>query len=201
MAGIDALRIDGCADAGPAGERAAERDLVARAKLDRAAFGPLYARYVDRVYWYAFHRLGSREAAEDATSRTFEKALIALPSCRDDQFRAWLFTLARNSVTDALRERRATASLDEAERIEDRRASPAELAQAHESHRRVRALLARLPDGQRQIVELRLAGLTGAEIARVLNRTHVAVRVSQLRAYQRLRQILETEPEALDGTA
>lgn len=132
-------------------------------------------------------------------ARTFEKAFTALPSCRDDQFRAWLFTLARNVVTDALRERHPTSPLDEATSVFDRAPLPFDQAQANESHLRVHALLSRLPYGQRQIVELRLAGLTGAEIARVLGRTHVAVRVSQLRAYQRLRQILETEPEALDG--
>ena len=199
MAGARALRFEGYAEQQAGDVYALERELVARAKADREAFGPLYARYADRVYWYAFHRLGNREAAEDATSRTFEKALVALDTCRDDRFRAWLFALARNTVTDALRDHRPAFSLDAAFTVADRRPSPAELVQEHEAHQRIRALLARLPEGQRQIVELRLSGLTGAEIARVLGRTQVAVRVSQLRAYQRLRRILESEPEALDG--
>jgi RNA polymerase sigma-70 factor (ECF subfamily) len=199
--GISALPLNAGVDANRGDERGDDRELVVLAKANPGAFGALYSRYAPRVYWYAFHRLGDREAAEDATSRTFERALTALGSCREDRFRAWLFTLARNVVTDALRDRRISASLDEATTLVAGGPMPLDTVQAAESHRRVHALLSRLPDGQRQIVELRLAGLTGAEIARVLGRTHVAVRVSQLRAYQRLRQILETEPEALDGTA
>lgn len=201
MAAIDAGWRERHAEGEPGGD-AAERELVAHAKRDPAAFAALYARYADRVYWYAYRRLGDRDAAEDATSRTFEKALAALPACRDDRFRPWLFALARNAVTDALREhlRRADAPLNAAADVADARPLPADLAQADEGQRRVSALLARLPEGQRQIVGLRLAGLTGAEIAQTLGRTHVAVRVAQLRAYRRLRDILETEPEALDGT-
>jgi len=82
---------------------------VARAQRDPAAFAPLYARYAERVYWYAYHRLGDREAAQDAASATFAKALAALGSCREGHFRAWLYTLARNTVTDGLRERRDRA--------------------------------------------------------------------------------------------
>jgi DNA-directed RNA polymerase specialized sigma24 family protein len=54
----------------------------------------------------------------------------------------------------------------------------------------VRALLLRLPPDQRRILELRLAGLTGPEIAAVLGKRLGAVKVAQSRAIARLRQIL-----------
>jgi hypothetical protein len=43
------------------------------------------------------------EAAEDATSLVFAKALAGLPSYRADgaTFRSWLFTIAHNVVIDA----------------------------------------------------------------------------------------------------
>jgi DNA-directed RNA polymerase specialized sigma24 family protein len=46
---------------------------------------------------------------------------------------------------------------------------------------------------QREVVELRLAGLTGPEIAAAVGRSHGAVRALQFRAYQQLRTLLSTE--------
>lgn len=174
-----------------------ERDLVARAKRDRAAFAALYARYADRVYWFCFRRLADPDAAEDAASLTFAKALAALPACRDDRFRPWIFGIARNVVLDAHRAHRFDRPLSEALDRPDQAPGPDDLALAHDGQHRVAALLARLPEGQRRVVELRLAGLTGKEVAAALSRPHVWVRVTQLRAYERLRGILAAEPELL----
>ena len=77
-----------------------EADLVAIAKRDRAAFAALYRRYVEPVNRYCDRCLGNRDAAEDATSLIFTKALAALPTCRDDHFRSWLFTIAHNVIVD-----------------------------------------------------------------------------------------------------
>jgi RNA polymerase sigma-70 factor (ECF subfamily) len=79
--------------------------LVAAAQRDRAAFAPLYDRYVRAVYGYCYRCLGDREAAEDATSAVFTKALIGLSSYREGAFRGWLFTIAHNVITDAVRRR------------------------------------------------------------------------------------------------
>lgn len=99
--GCDALRVDlgarGWAEDDPLREEAAQ---VGRAKGDRDAFAPLYARYAERVHWYCFRILGDREAAEDAAAQTFAKALATIGRCRDDRFRAWLFTIARNVALD-----------------------------------------------------------------------------------------------------
>jgi len=50
--------------------------------------------------------------------------------------------------------------------------------------------LSSLSERDRQLVFLRLAGLSGIEIAHVLNCSHAAVRVAHLRALDRLRVIL-----------
>lgn len=98
----------------PAPGSSAEAAIVAQAIHDRAAFAPLYARYLDRVYRYCYRRLGTREAAEDATSQTFERAIDRLESFRGGSFPAWLFTIARNVVTAMGRRHRPTAPLDAA---------------------------------------------------------------------------------------
>lgn len=66
--GINALPMDASIEVRPNDDRSGERELVARAKANCLDFAPLYSRYAQRVYWYAFHCLGDREAAEDATS-------------------------------------------------------------------------------------------------------------------------------------
>ena len=60
-------------------------------------------------------------------------------------------------------------------------------------------LLPRLPDDQRRVLELRLAGLRGPDIAHVLGRSHGAVRVAQYRAIARLRTMLGVGGDAGDG--
>jgi DNA-directed RNA polymerase specialized sigma24 family protein len=72
---------------------------------------------------------------------------------------------------------------------------------AEDERRTLRALLAPLPVDQRRVLELRLAGLTGAEIAVVLARSVAAVKMLQLRAMTRLRAELGVteEDESSDG--
>ena len=54
----------------------------------------------------------------------------------------------------------------------------------------IRGLLAHLTKDQRQVVELRLAGLNDSEIAAVLGRSRGSVRTLQYRAVQKFRSIL-----------
>src|SRR5829696_6811768 len=162
--------------------------LVAYAKADPASFALLYRRYVDPIYRYCYRRLGTRESAEDVTALIFTKALSALPSYRVNgpSFRSWLFAIAHNAVADDLRSRRPAAPLAAALDQIDPMPTPESAALAAEGGRRVRDLLRLLPPEQAQIVELRLAGLTGVEIALALGRTPNAVKVAQYRAYSRL---------------
>jgi RNA polymerase sigma-70 factor (ECF subfamily) len=173
-----------------------EAVLAGRAQRDPAAFAPLYERYLDPVYRYCYRRLGSREAAEDATSQVFSNALAALPGFRRGSFRAWLFTIANNVVTDVYRRRRPTQPLDGVPEPVDQTRTPEERAVAADESRNLRAVMGRLTADQQQVLELRLAGLTGAEIAAVLGRDVAAVKMLQLRAMRRLRVLL-----AVDGQA
>jgi RNA polymerase sigma-70 factor (ECF subfamily) len=169
-----------------------DAELVALAKRDRAAFAPLYLRYADPVYRYCLRRLGAKEAAEDATTQVFVKVLAALPSYRDDgaSFRSWLFAVAHNVLVDSERRHRPAHDLEAAAEVVDQTPGPEEAALTAEARRDVRALLAAVAPDQRRVLELRLAGLSTAEIARVLGRPAAAIRGIQFRAEQRLRSLL-----------
>lgn len=171
-----------------------DREIVARARVDPRAFAPLYDRYLEPVYRYCYRRLGNREAAEDVTSAIFARALAALPNYRDGSFRAWLFVIAHNMVIDTHRRRRPEQPLADAYEPVDRDPTPEEAVLASDARESLHTLLAVLPDDQRRVLELRMAGLTGAEIARVLNRSVAAVKMLQLRAMTRLRGELGVTP-------
>lgn len=172
-----------------------ELAIIVAAKRDPAAFAPLYRQYVGLVYHYALGRLRDPHRAEDATSQTFTRALKALPSFKPERrpdgttFRSRLMTIARNTVIDAARRQRPVASLD-ATRPAAAEAGPEHVAIARSERDRVHAAVARLPETQRQVVELRLVGLKGPEIADVLGISHGAVKTANYRAYQRLRELL-----------
>ncbi|MGH2617552.1 MAG: RNA polymerase sigma factor, partial [Thermomicrobiales bacterium] len=107
----------------------ADEELVALAQRgEREAFAALYGRYLPRVHGYCYRMLGTREAAEDANTEVFMRALAALPAYRAGSFRSWLFAIAHNIVTDELRRRRPSVSLESAAELTARGPSTEEAA-------------------------------------------------------------------------
>ena len=172
---------------------ASDAVLVARAMHDTDAFTTLYRANALDVYRYCYRRLRDREAAEDATSQTFMNAYAGLPRLGTKPFRPWLFAIARNVVVDVHRTRRPVFSLDETIDREDSNPSPEALALDGEQRDAVQQLLRQLPDRDRDVVELRLAGFSGEEIAQTLNCSREAVRAAHYRAMQRMRALVNAE--------
>jgi RNA polymerase sigma-70 factor (ECF subfamily) len=175
-------------------------EAIARAaKADPVRFELLYDRYVESVYKFCRRRLGDETAAEDAASLVFLKAFEALPRFDPARggFRAWLFTIAFTVVMDHQRARlrRPEATLEHADCRPADEATPEERLLARETQQSVSAAVASLSEEQRLVVELRLAGLSGAEISAVTGRSHGAVRSAQHRALRRLRELLQPELE------
>ena len=126
----------------------------------------------------------------------FAQALAALPRYRDHErktaFRAWLFRIAHNVVVDAVRARHVHQSLATVADLVDDRDLPEEVVILDEAQRAVWDLVATLPPEQRSVVELRLVGLTGMEIATALGRSRGAVDTAQSRAVARLRTLMRS---------
>jgi RNA polymerase sigma-70 factor (ECF subfamily) len=170
---------------------------VAAARVNPEAFTLLYRRYLQPVHRYCYLRLGRREAAEDATSEVFLKALSSLEGYRGGAIGGWLFRIAHNVVTDQHRARRHrfVVPLDAAGELRDPSAQPEVEAVSQSEIATVRAALATLTPDQRALVELQLAGLPTDEIAAALGRSQGAARVLRYRAHQALREAL-AEPVA-----
>ncbi|MGH2548992.1 MAG: RNA polymerase sigma factor [Thermomicrobiales bacterium] len=170
-----------------------DADIVVAAQRDLRAFAPLYEKYFDPIYGYCLRSLRDSEAAADATSQTFAKALKALPRYKAWSFRSWLFAIAHNVIVDSVRRRKPTTAIDEAGEFSDRSPGPEDIYLSLESQHSVGRLLTQLTNEQRQVVELRMAGLSGLEIADAMDSSVGAVKALQFRAYSRLRKLLSKE--------
>lgn len=182
------------------GASPSDLDLLARVHAP-ADFAPLYDRYVEPVYRYCLRRVSNPDLAADLTSVIFTRAIEALPRFRPNPnggtFRSWLFTIAHNVVVDAYRAQRPTGAMPPDPPDHD--PGPEDHAVHNDEFDRLLAVLHQLPEQHRQIIELRLAGLTTTEIAGSLQLTRAAVKSAQTRAYARLRDLLAAPSLPTDG--
>src|SRR5262249_43642310 len=115
------------------------------------------------------YRLRDDTVAEDLTAATFEKAWRARDSYRRDiaGFATWLLAIARNVAADHVRARRVHAPLEEAQEVSATGTPEEDNARASAGDR-LRALLTRLPDRERELISLKYgAGATNRAIAKL----------------------------------
>lgn len=89
-----------------------DADLVAayRSTADLAVLGDLYSRYMDLVYGVCLKYLTSAEDAQDAVMAVFEELIPKLQKHEVDNFRSWLYTVAKNHCLMRLRTEKRTGT-------------------------------------------------------------------------------------------
>ncbi len=153
-------------------------------------FDALYRAARDDVYAYALTLLRDRAAAEDVTALAFERAFRKRRSFdpRRGGERAWVFGIARNAALDELRRRKRRARV-EADPEDVFAAAPDDDADRLLRRETVRAALATLDPRERDLVALKFAaGLSNAEIARVLGTSESNAGTRLHRAIEKLRK-------------
>jgi RNA polymerase sigma-70 factor, ECF subfamily len=177
-------------------------DLTALAARGQPAAVDLLIRQIrPMVIRYCRARLGNLaghyHVAEDVAQEVCLAVLTALPRYRDmgKPFASFVFGIASHKVADARRlAARLAIPTDDLPDSADDQPGPEEAAVSSLEAQRARALLARLPGNQRQLLVLRvLTGLSAEETGAVLGMSAGAVRVSQHRALARLRAIAVDE--------
>ena len=171
---------------------------------DRDAGDELLRRYFDAVCRFFRGKLG--DDVEDLIQRTFLDCVESRDRVREDGFRAYLFTVARNRLFDHLRaaQRRPERVDISLRSVEDLGTSPStKLARTEHERLLIRALRSIPLDYQ---IALELAyweQLSGREIAVVLGIAENTVRSRMSRARAALREQLEqlaASPELSDST-
>ncbi len=82
-----------------------DADLVSnyQASGNLETLAALYQRYMEQVYGVCFKYLKEPEDARDAVMQIFEELTVKLKKHRVENFRSWLYTLARNFCLMQLR--------------------------------------------------------------------------------------------------
>lgn len=171
-----------------------ERALDAAREGDGAALEALWRGHQPRLLRFLRGR-GVEDPEDVATQVWIDAARNLRRFVGDgDDFRRWLFTIARHRVVDGRRvvARRRAASSAELARVEPAPGADVEF-EAHESLTRALTLVARLPTKMRDVVLLRIvADLSVADTATVMGLRPGHVRVLMHRALARLERELAT---------
>ena len=148
-----------------------DREMVAAiVDGDPAGLAAAYDRYAASLYAYCRSLLAEPADAADAVQDTFLIAAAKLGGLRDpDRLRPWLYAVARNECFRRLRGRARMADLDEAGEMTDASADIFAGAERGELQGLVRAAIAGLNPGEREVIELSLRHeLEGADLADAL---------------------------------
>lgn len=154
-------------------------------------FERVYDEHVVGIYRFIHARVGNHPDAEDLTAQVFVRAVEQLDTDREPgQIAAWLYRVAHNATADYWRAfyrlpvigtEQVAPGWEPADDGAGQRAEPDDRAAA-----RVEAVLRRLPDQYRRVLELRfLERLSVAETARAMGISNGNARVLQYRALRR----------------
>jgi len=167
-----------------------DQALIAQAQRgDQDAVTLLYETYVDVIFAYIRYRVDSKSTAEDLTSEVFLRMVRSLVSYRDQglPFRAWLYRIANNLVIDHYRQTNKTNAVPLTDAYENDDTDPLIQLARSEDHVRLRLAIRELPEDYQNLLLLRFVeNLPHTEIAKITNKSAVALRAMQHRALKAL---------------
>ena len=178
-----------------------DNELLERfASGDQSAFRILVNRYKNALYGFLNKFLSDRNLVEDVFQDTFIQLINSLDSFdKSRPLRPWLFTIAANKAKDTLRKRQRRGALsinaaaegmemsfdDMLNVITSTDKTPYDDVDKEETARRVRSVIAELPENSREILILayfnkfsykHMADILSIPIGTVKSRLHSAVK-------------------------
>ena len=169
--------------------------MLERAKAyDPTALSEIYDRYSGRIHNYICRRVGNVQLAEDLTAEVFVRMLQAAQSDRfaRTSLSAWLYRIAHNLIVDHFRSQPQAEVEAWDERLGVAVDDPTVAIEAKLAQQGLRAALSHLTEQQQQVIVLRFGeGLSGPEIAEILDTSEGAVRSLQHRALASMRRVME----------
>ena len=162
-------------------------------------FTELYDAYADAIYRFIFFKTSNKTLAWDLTQECFLKTWEYVRNGKHETIknqRAFLYTIARNIVIDHWRqkEKQATTDLEEvAYAIPDGNDIHEQTVLMNDIGNMME-LLEQLPGHHKEILILRYTQeLSFSEIAKILGKSAISVRVEAHRAIKKLKHIAQTK--------
>lgn len=175
-----------------------EKILVYRVRVskDPSAFAELYDNYVEKIYRFVYFKINNKEEAEDITSSVFLKVwsyLIEYTEKEINSFSGLIYKVARNAIIDFYRERgqKRLEGIEVLEEIPVEEKSYAHTAVSQEAEQIMRVIKRMKQDYQEVVLLKHVEELTTAEIAEILGKSQMAVRITLHRAMKKLKGLLE----------
>lgn len=175
-------------------DSSSDEDLLLATRREPEAYGAFYRRHEEAVVRFFLRRVEDPELAADLTAETFAAALLSSRRFRRraEPARAWLFGIARNTLSASLRRKRVAARAR-------RRLSLPPLSLSEDLLERIAALsdpavdlVDELPDAQREALHARVVEERDyADIAGQLRCSEAVVRKRVSRALSTLRDQAE----------
>ncbi len=158
---------------------------------DDNSFENIYNQHITPIYRYVYSRVKHKQEAEDLTHNIFIKALEAERDGRANITLRYLFTIARRTVIDFWRKKK-NLNLSDPEEIfnklvDDKTDINKEII-SQEGIAEARKIIETLKDNQKDVIIMRFVNdLSTKEIAKIMNKTEMAVRKIQSRALKNIR--------------
>lgn len=179
---------------------------LVQTKRDQKAYAELYDLHVASIYRFIYFKVASKEETEDLTSEVFLKAWSYLIDHRDVlNFTALIYRIARNLVIDYYRTRKHNISLDETREADCEGSEKNFIEQTDHGKQIVKTGIALdaskvidsmklLKEEYRDALMFRYVDeLSVSEIAEILGKSHVNVRVLLHRATKTLEQVIQKQ--------
>lgn len=185
---------------------APDEEIIRRVQQgDAKLFSVIFERYYRRLERF-IRQLGLPEPdLEDALSETFSRAFSRVQSFNPDagaRYVSYLYAIARNLVTDRLRERGRMPEMNLLEDIwqepDPKQEAPEQTLLRSEEVRRIREAIQRLSPSDREIITLSYdRELSCREIMAVMGKPSITSVTTHLyKAMKRLREIVRAAEEA-----
>ncbi|PIR05030.1 MAG: hypothetical protein COV57_01355 [Candidatus Liptonbacteria bacterium CG11_big_fil_rev_8_21_14_0_20_35_14] len=172
-----------------------EHKLIQQAKQgESSAFGVLYDNYHEKIFRFVYFKVSHKEEAEDLTHQVFLNAWKNIRNYKDQNlpFSSWLYRIAKNKVIDYYRLKKNNTSLDS---IKDSLHDDYNIELATEeilNLENIRNAIKELNEDQQDVLIMRfIEDLPIKEVATSLGKTESAVKLIQLRAIKKLKNIIK----------
>lgn len=168
-----------------------QKDLVNKAKQgDKDAFCTLYNLYKDKLYRYAYYRLGNADDAEDAVADTIVSAFEQIKLLKNaNSFSSWIFKIHHLTCSKYIK---SQITQRETVNIADLENSNSFSQSMSNDKTELSEALNQLKADERELVLLSVvAGLSSKEIARITDLASGSVRSKLSRTLAKMRNFLE----------